>query len=138
MRCGIAFDEQLLPRTGSNNPASEAFASTVFIRPPELYKLNSLAPSELALSSSNAPVLAVGRDMEDWSTDDKFVEISVPITVGEGDAVLTAQGTVYYCRNGEEAICLVEEIEIALPITVVSGASQAEAVVAYTLPGQRN
>ena len=116
----------------------EASSLRIRVAAPDRYYLNSLAPSELMLTSSNEPVLAVGRDSVDWSTDDKFVEISVPISVEEGDAVLTAQGTVYYCRSGEEAICLVEDIEIALPITVVSGASQAEAVVDYTLPGQRD
>ena len=111
--------------------------STLRIRlnSPEAFHLNSLAPSELALSSSNLPVLKVGQELVTWSTDEPFVELEVTISVQEGDAVLTAQGQVYYCRSGAEAICLIENVDIALPITVDADASITVAVMEYTLPG---
>ena len=91
--------------------------------------------SELTLTSSNAPVLELGEETIGWTTDDPFVELLVSVSVNDGDAVLTAQGQVYYCRKGDEAICLIENVDIALPLTVEAGAASSQVVLDYTLPG---
>ena len=104
------------------------------ISAPESFQLNSLAPSELTLSSSNEPVLELRQGSVDWATSEPFVEIIVPLSVNGGDAVLTAQGQVFYCRYGEEGICLIENVDIALPVTVAPGTAQAEVVLDYQLP----
>lgn len=101
---------------------------------PEHFHLNSLAPSELKLTSSNAPVLELGEETIGWTTDDPFVELLVSVSVNDGDAVLTARGQVYYCRNGDEAICLIENVDIALPLTVEPGAASGQVVLDYALP----
>ena len=103
------------------------------ISAPESFQLNSLAPSELTLSSSNEPVLALAEGSVGWATSDPFVEIIVPVSVNGGDAVLTAQGQVFYCRYGDEGICLIENVDIALPVTVAPGTAQAEVVLDYEL-----
>jgi DNA-binding beta-propeller fold protein YncE len=110
--------------------------STLRIRltTPEHFHLNSLAPSELKLTSSNAPVLELGKKTIGWTTDDPFVEVLVSVSVNDGDAVLTALGQVYYCRGGDEAICLIENVDIALPITVKPGAASDQVILDYTLP----
>ena len=110
--------------------------STLRIRlaAPEHFYLNSLAPSELKLTSSNAPVLELGKDTIGWATDDPFVELLVSVSVNDGDAILTARGQVYYCRKGEEAICLIENVDIALPLTVKPGAASGQVVLDYALP----
>lgn len=110
--------------------------STLRIRltTPDHFHLNSLAPSGLTLTSSNPPALALGNDTVSWMTDDPFVEILVPVSTGSGDAILTAQGQVYYCRSGAEAICLVENVDISLPLTVQLGTSPDEVVLEYALP----
>ena len=104
------------------------------ITAPESFQLNSLAPSELTLSSSNEPVLELGEGSVGWATSDPFVEIIVPLSVNGGDAILTAQGQVFYCRYGDEGICLIENVDIALPVTVAPGTAQAEVVLDYELP----
>ena len=101
---------------------------------PESFQLNGLTTSELTLSSSNEPVLELGEGSVDWATSDPFVEIIVPVSVDGGDAVLTAQGEIFYCRYGDEGICLIENVDIALPVTVVPGTAQVEVVLAYELP----
>ncbi len=40
---------------------------------------------------------------------------------------------VYYCREGEEAVCLIDKVDLALPITVTAG-GVAVAVIEYELP----
>ena len=111
--------------------------STLRIRlaTPEHFYLNSLVRSELTLTSSNAPVLELGEETIGWTTDDPFVEVLVSVSVNDGDAVLTAQGQVYYCRKGDEAICLIENVDIALPLTVEAGAASSQVVLDYALPG---
>ena len=111
--------------------------STLRIRlaTPEHFYLNSLVRSELTLTSSNAPVLELGEETIGWTTDDPFVELLVSVSVNDGDAVLTAQGQVYYCRKGDEAICLIENVDIALPLTVEAGAASSQVVLDYALPG---
>ncbi len=110
--------------------------STLRIRlaAPEQFHLNSLAPSELKLTSSNAPVLELGKDTIGWTTGDPFVEVLVSVSVNDGDAILTARGQVYYCRTGDEAICLIENVDIALPITVEPGAANGQVILDYALP----
>jgi thiol-disulfide isomerase/thioredoxin len=121
---------QLPAQTVSSN------ASTLVIRisTPDGFSLNSLAPSMLALSSSNAPTLAPTEDSVEWSSDQPSVELTLPVSVGEGEAILTAEGPVYYCRKGSEAICLIEEVDIALPVTVDPNARPGNLVLEYTLP----
>ena len=101
---------------------------------PGRFHLNSLVTSELALSSSNLPVLELTQESVRWMTDESFVELVVPISLTRGDAILTAQGQVYYCRTGGEAVCLIENVDIAVPVTVEPGAGQREVVLNYLLP----
>jgi hypothetical protein len=69
-----------------------------------------------------------------WTTDEPFVELLVPVTLSSGQAILTAQGLVYYCRTGEEAICLIESVDISLPVVVEPGTAQDDLVLDYDLP----
>lgn len=104
------------------------------IATPDGFHLNSLAPSMLALTSSNSPSLTPGEESVEWSSDESAIELTVPVTVSDGEAILTAQGPVYYCRSGSEAICLIEDVDIALPVTVDPGAPSGDLVLDYALP----
>jgi thiol-disulfide isomerase/thioredoxin len=119
-------------------PAQEVSPSTSTLRirltTPESFHLNSLAPSMLTLSSSNLPALNPGDDLVEWLSDEPFIELIVPITVMDGQAILTAEGPVFYCRTETEAICLIENVDIALPVTVTPGASLDELLLDYALP----
>ena len=61
------------------------------------------------------------------------IEIILPVDVSTGDAILTAQGPVFYCRTGDEAICLIAELDLALTVTVDESASATEIVIDYAL-----
>ncbi|HVP04658.1 MAG TPA: redoxin domain-containing protein [Dehalococcoidia bacterium] len=104
------------------------------IRAPEGYHLNSLAPSMLTLSTSNDQAVAPQQSTVSWSTDDPSVEVTAPVTVAAGQAIVSAAGDVYYCKQGEDALCLIDRIDIALPLTVADGAADTEAVLDYELP----
>ena len=86
------------------------------------------------LSSSNAPVIDLDDTTVGWATDAPVVEIFVDLSATAGDAIVTAAGEIYYCRSGAEAICLIESVEIALPVTVEPGADLDQLVLDYGLP----
>ncbi len=94
---------------------------------------NSLAPSELTLTSSNPPALDLETTVVSWDTDETEIELILPVEVREGDAILTARGPVFYCRTGDEAICLISELDLALPVTVDEAASASQIVIDYAL-----
>ena len=106
----------------------------VRVTAPKGYHLNSLAPSQLSLSSSNPAVLELGETALKWSTDGSSVSIPVPVRVQPGSATLTGEAAVYYCRTGEEALCFIHRVEITAPITVDASASAGQVSLTYALP----
>ncbi len=100
---------------------------------PDGYHLNSLAPSSLDLVAANPEVLDLGESTISWSTDDSMVEIPIPVVLANGSTTLTFTGAAYFCAEGEEALCLIQQLEIVVPVEVNAGASGGELVVQYEL-----
>lgn len=100
---------------------------------PPGFQLNSLAPSELMLASSNPPALDLVTSVLNWETDETEIEFILSVEVNQGDAILTAQGPVFYCRYGDEGICLIANLDLALPVTVDESASASQIVIDYNL-----
>jgi hypothetical protein len=48
--------------------------------------------------------------------------------------VLTLRGEVYYCRVGEEAVCLIDAVDLAVPVTVSESSREDVISVEYALP----
>jgi DNA-binding beta-propeller fold protein YncE len=101
---------------------------------PAGYQLNNLAPSQLTLTTSNADAFSPGQSDVTFSTADTSVQLTVPATVKEGQAIVSAAGQVYYCRENQNAICLVDQVDIALPVTVSAAAPTGDALMEYELP----
>ena len=101
---------------------------------PAGYQLNNLAPSQLTLTTSNADAFSPGQSDVTFTTADTSVQLTVPVTAREGQAILSAAGQVYYCRENQNAICLVDQLDIALPVTVSAAAPAGDAVMEYELP----
>jgi len=101
---------------------------------PKGYRLNSLAPSRITLSSSNPAVIDLGEKTLTWSNEDTSVSLPVPVSVHDGSATLTGTASVYYCRTDQNALCFIQQLEISLPVTIVNGASAGEITMSYALP----
>jgi Thiol-disulfide isomerase and thioredoxins len=101
---------------------------------PAGYQLNNLAPSRLTLTTSNADAFSPGQSDVTFTTADTSVQLTVPVTAREGQAILSAAGQVYYCRENQNAICLVDQLDIALPVTVSAAAPTGDAAMEYELP----
>ncbi|GAB4321260.1 MAG: thioredoxin-like domain-containing protein [Dehalococcoidia bacterium] len=106
----------------------------ILVRVPEGYQLNGLAPGRLDLSSSNSAVVGLGESSVSWSSSDDEVMLPIPVLLGEGEATVTAAGAVYYCRKGEQELCLIQQVELVIPVEVRPGAAAGELTAAYTLP----
>lgn len=96
------------------------------VRAPAGYKLNSLGASSLTLVSGNPAVVALGESQLSWSSDLPGVNIPVPVNLGPGETAITATATIYYCRAGEEELCLIQQVEVVLPVLVTPTAAAGE------------
>ncbi|MFN0146221.1 MAG: thioredoxin-like domain-containing protein [Dehalococcoidia bacterium] len=107
----------------------------VSITSPGGYHLNSQAPAALEFTVSDARVITVSEPSLRWSSDEASVSFPVPAELREGTAELTATGSIYYCRGGEEALCFIHQVEITLPVTVTLASTAGELRFSYELPG---
>jgi DNA-binding beta-propeller fold protein YncE len=101
---------------------------------PDGYQFNNIADSQLTFSVSDENVLIPGEPTTHFTTDQTLVDLNVPISVSQGQVIVSAAGPVYYCRENENAICLVDQVDIALPLTVTADAPAGDAVMQYELP----
>ncbi len=106
----------------------------ITFRSPESAHLNSAAPGRFELTSSSDAVARLSETSLTWRTDEPSVTLPVPIELREGEAEITGEGVVYFCRTGEEALCLIQRVELVAPIRVSATASAGEVVVEYLLP----
>ncbi|MDE2750183.1 MAG: thioredoxin-like domain-containing protein [Chloroflexota bacterium] len=73
---------------------------------PADFKINPLIDSLLEVSSSDG---SVSSGVVDAS------EISLPVEWAEGAGQFTADLTLYYCREGAEALCFIETVQWIIP-----------------------
>ena len=106
----------------------------IIVRAPAESHLNSVATSRLELAASNAHVAELSETLLTWQTDDPMIAIPVPVELREGEATITGEGVVYYCREGEAALCQIQQLELIAPVRVRADARQGEIVVEYALP----
>jgi len=83
---------------------------TLTITLPEEFKINDLIDSRLDISSDADEAMTV-------VTIDQLTS-NVPITFAEGEVELNAELTLYYCREGEEALCFIDTVTYTIPIIV--------------------
>lgn len=106
----------------------------IIVRTPEEFHLNSVATSRLELAASNARVAELSETLLTWQTDEPMVTIPVPVELREGEATITGEGVVYYCREGEAALCQIQRLELIAPLRVDADARAGEIVIEYALP----
>lgn len=98
---------------------------TLTITLPDQFKINDLIDSRLELSS-NSDAVQVNPSSDENMTriiiDEPF--ISIPITSLAGDSELNAELTLYYCREGEEALCFIDTVLYTIPVAVVDDSTE--------------
>jgi len=76
--------------------------------------LNAGAPSHLRASSTNSKVAAI----ENATLDVQAPLVAIPVRLTPGETVVQAALSLYYCREGEEALCFFREERLEIPVRV--------------------
>ena len=104
------------------------------ISTPPGYHLNSLAPGKLTLSTSDERVVLLSETEFAWESDGSAVEFPVPVELSAGAATITGRLQAYYCRDGEEALCFIQQVDLVMPVEVSPGSTAGEVLLEYALP----
>lgn len=99
---------------------------------PDGYHLNSLAPTHVEFRPGGA-VQSVAAPSQDVTDDGSSTTVSTPAVFQSGAGQFLAEVTAYYCRTGAEALCLVQRVEISVPVTTSEGGSHT-LTLNYVLP----
>jgi thiol-disulfide isomerase/thioredoxin len=97
---------------------------------PEGFTINSLIDSFVTFSSDGNHILFNEDDLT--SVVDETT-INVPVELVAGEDTLYADLTLYYCRYGEEGICLIETVVFEVPLDIQPGAAGDEVVIEHTV-----
>jgi thiol-disulfide isomerase/thioredoxin len=92
---------------------------TLTINLPDEFKINDLIESHLELLSDSDAIQVNPSSDENitrFTIDEPF--ISIPITFSTGEGTLNAELTLYYCREGEEALCFIDTVDYIIPVIV--------------------
>lgn len=87
---------------------------------PEDFKINDLIDSRLTLSSTS-DAIQVGSESDEnaLTVTVDSTSIAVPLELSMGEGELSADLTLYYCREGEEALCFIDTVTYLVPIEVL-------------------
>ena len=89
---------------------------------PDGMKINDLIDSAVVYSSNGKAVQIAENDATQIIDE---TEVRIPVTLVEGKDTLVADLTLYYCREGEEALCYIEAVVMEIPVTVKAGAESS-------------
>jgi thiol-disulfide isomerase/thioredoxin/sugar lactone lactonase YvrE len=126
--------EGLLTRT----PVGEEFVGEVITFPPQTvgvgegtielsvqlpvgYKVNDLAPFSMRWTDEQGFVTRDGESGIQHIAGPQF-PLSLPASFAAGETTLTSDLVIYYCDAQAQSLCLIEQVRLRVPLTVVAGA----------------
>jgi thiol-disulfide isomerase/thioredoxin len=99
---------------------------------PRGYKLNELAPFSMLWQSEGEAVVLDPEVAEQALVAPEF-PLSVPVTFAEGETTLRGDLVVYFCAEDAQALCLIEQVRLLVPVSVgPTGTTGVE--VSYAIP----
>jgi hypothetical protein len=101
------------------------------VRLPEGYKLNELAPSQMAWRSEGETV-TFAPDASRSLVAPEF-PVAVDGSFRKGESTVTGDLTLYYCEEETVFLCLVQQVRLVVPLRVVEG-GEAAVMVEYDVP----
>jgi DNA-binding beta-propeller fold protein YncE len=104
---------------------------TVDLTLPDGEVLNDIAP--LSIEWDGSGVVDFG-DAGSYGVVAPDLPITLPVTFHPGTGTVTADLTVYHCREGESGLCLIDRVRLVIPVTVTVG-GPADLRVAYAVAG---
>lgn len=98
---------------------------------PEGYKINDLAPSQVEW---NAEGEALSIPEAQQSLPVEAIELSIPVTLAEGESTLRADLNIYFCEAEEQTLCFIDQTTVQVPVVVSSEGAEHTIVVERTIP----
>lgn len=119
-------------------PAGEEFVGEVIILPPQTvgvgdgsielnvrlpagYKVNDLAPFSMHWADEQQLITLDSEYAIQRIAGPQF-PLSLPASFSAGETTLTADLVIYYCDVEAQSLCLIEQVRLEVPLTVVVGA----------------
>lgn len=115
----LAVDDTVRLPAQSVAPGEGTVAITVTF--PEGYKVNTLAPYYFGLFAEDGGGNSIGSGERNIVGPSFPVEI--PLTVPQATSTLRIDMVVYYCREGEEGLCMVRQVRVLVPLNVQTDAA---------------
>ncbi len=102
---------------------------------PDGYKFNDLGPFTLTWTANDSSVV---QPLDEGGTEYKMVApafpISFPVRLSPGETTLRVEATAFYCSLAQQALCLVRDVALDVPLVVSAGSVGGKVEVAYRLP----
>ncbi len=114
-----------------------AGALIIEISVPPKYKVNDLAPFSMEWTSSNGSIRIDPKDADQQIVDPSF-PLTIPVDFLVGDSELTGDLVIYYCESESQSLCLIERVQIQLPVTISEGESGDTLNINYVIPQPGN
>jgi thiol-disulfide isomerase/thioredoxin len=93
---------------------------------PESYKVNDLAPLGVSWHTDGDAVTVDPSYVRNAIDEPEYpLNLEVPAFFSPGQSMVTAELDIYYCREGAEALCLVDRVRLSVPVTVAEGGGAA-------------
>jgi hypothetical protein len=104
---------------------------------PKGYKLNAEAPTYVGVSSADPKVAAVAPEHAEQNLTKPTFPLKIPAKFNPGQSKISVDLVVYYCESQSEGVCLVKQVRIETPLTVIQNAKQASVTVSLDLTASR-
>ena len=114
--------------SAASGPGTIVFDLTL----PDGYKLNDIAPLTIEWSAEGG---VVGFDAPVFTEVEPALPVVIPVTYTAGHGSVGADVTIYYCLEEATELCLVHQVTLELPLTVVGGGA-AGITMEYQIPDQ--
>lgn len=99
---------------------------------PDGYKLNNLAPQQVALTV-NGEAVVLPETWADYREVEPPLPLIVPLTLTEGQATITGELSIYWCEAVKEELCFIDNAELTIPVTVMAEADTSDITAAIPL-----
>jgi len=104
---------------------------------PEGYKQNDQAPFTLRFYN-NTPVARVAAADNNLSLITPPMPVRMPVTLSEGEALVTLDAAIFYCEAVNETLCFPAFIRFELPLRVAAEGASEIAINYLLVPPQLN
>lgn len=101
--------------------AAGAGSVTLKLTVPDGYQANDLAPLQVRVTSSGAAALLAEPASATVSGPEYPLTLEFPATFTEGEAAVSADVVIYYCRKVAAELCLIRQARIVVPVSVGAG-----------------